>query len=141
MLISGEPGIGKSRLINEFLRAVPRGRAAIGVGRALEYVRSPFSPWISALEAVAPAAARAIRPNGPAFQDKATMYATVVSALRDSARRRSTILVLEDLHWADTGSLDLLQVLLAEIASLKRLLVIVTVRSSEPESAHAAASA
>lgn len=130
MLIAGEPGIGKSRLIKEFLRGVPRGRAAIGVGRALEHVRSPFSPWISALETVAPPAARAIRPNGPAFQDKAAMYGTVVSALRESARRRSTILVLEDLHWADAGSLDLLHVLLAEIASLQRLLVITTVRSS-----------
>jgi len=48
-LIAGEPGIGKSRLIEEFLRSVPRGRTIIGVGRALEHVRSPFLPWISAL--------------------------------------------------------------------------------------------
>jgi predicted ATPase/DNA-binding CsgD family transcriptional regulator len=131
VLIAGEPGIGKSRLVNEFLRDMPRGRAAIGIGRALEHVRSPFAPWISALEAASPAAARAVRPNGPGFDDKAAMYDTVVSALRESALRRSTILVLEDLHWADAGSLDLLHVLLSEISSLRRLLVIGTVRSSE----------
>jgi DNA-binding CsgD family transcriptional regulator/energy-coupling factor transporter ATP-binding protein EcfA2 len=130
-LIAGEPGIGKSRLVNEFVRRVPRGRAAIGLGRALEHVRSPFTPWISALQAVAPDAARAVHPNGQAFDDKAAMYGTVVSALRETALRRSVILVLEDLHWADAGSLDLLHVLLAEISSVRRLLVIGTVRSSE----------
>ena len=131
VLVAGEPGIGKSRLIDEFLREVPRGRAAIGMGRALEHVRSPFAPWLSALQEVSHAAAQAVRPDGPGFQDKASMYGTVVSTLRESARRRSTILVLEDLHWADTGSLDLLHVVLAELASLRRLLVIATVRSSE----------
>lgn len=130
VVLAGEPGIGKSRVVNEFLREVPRGRAAIGLGRALEHVRSPFAPWISALSTVAPAAARAVAPDG-GFDDKAAMYGTVVSALRESARRRSTILVLEDLHWADAGSLDLLQVLLAEMPSMRRLLVLSTVRSSE----------
>lgn len=133
VLVAGEPGIGKSRLVNEFLRHVPRGRAAIGLGRALEHVRSPFAPWISALEAVSPAASRAVRPNGTAFEDKAAMYGTVVSALRESVRRRSTILVLEDLHWADAGSLDLLHVLLSQLSSLRRLLVVATVRSSEAQ--------
>jgi DNA-binding CsgD family transcriptional regulator len=130
-LIAGEPGIGKSRLINEFLRETPRGRVAIGVGRALEHVRSPFLPWVAALEGVSPPAARAVRPNGAGFEDQAAMYGTVVAALRESARRRSTIVILEDLHWADAGSLDLLHVLLPEISSLRRLLVIATVRSSE----------
>lgn len=131
VLIAGEPGIGKSRLVKEFLRHVPHGRAAIGVGRALEHVQSPFAPWISALEAVSPAAARAIRPSAAAFDDKSAMYGTAVAELREAAKRRSTIIVLEDLHWADAGSLDLLQVLLADISSLRRLLVIGTVRSSE----------
>lgn len=129
-LIAGEPGIGKSRLINEFLRATPRGRVAIGTGRALEHVRSPFAPWISALETIAPEAAHAIRTEG-GFADKAAMYGAVVSALRECVERRSFILALEDLHWADAGSLDLLHVLLADLASLRRLLVVATVRTSE----------
>ncbi len=51
--------------------------------------------------------------------------------MRACAQRRSTILVLEDLQWADAGSLDLLQVLLPQVGALRRLLVIATVRSSE----------
>lgn len=132
VLVAGEPGVGKSRLLNEFLRDVPRGRAAIGIGRALEHVRSPFAPWISALETVAPNGAKAIRPDS-GFDDKATMYGTVIASLRECVSRRSTILVLEDLHWADAGSLDLLHVLLSEMASLRRLLVLATVRSSEAQ--------
>lgn len=131
VLIAGEPGIGKSRLVNEFLHEAPRGRAVVGVGRALEHVRSPFLPWVSALEAVSPPAARAVRPNGPGFDDKLAMYGKVVEALRESARRRATMLVLEDLHWADAGSVDLLHVLAAEMHLLRRLLVVCTVRSAE----------
>lgn len=131
VLLAGEAGIGKSRLVKEFLRDVPRARAAIGVGRALENVRSPFALWIPALQAVAPAAAHAIRPSS--FDDKGAMYNAALDALRDCARRRSTILVLEDLQWADAGSLDLLQVVLAEMQTLRRLFLVATVRTSEPQ--------
>lgn len=130
VLVAGEAGIGKSRLVKEFLRDLPRGRAAVGVGRALEHVRSPFAPWMAALQPVAPHAARAVAPDG-GFDDKSAMYGAVISALRECARTRSTILILEDLHWADSGSLDLLHVLLADIASLRRLLVVASVRSSQ----------
>lgn len=130
VLVAGDAGIGKSRLIKEFLRELPRGRAAVGVGRALEHLRSPFAPWISALETIAPAAARSMHPDG-GFEDKGAMYRAVLAALRDSVRKRSTIIVLEDLHWADAGSLDLLHALLGELPSLRRLLVVATVRSAE----------
>jgi DNA-binding CsgD family transcriptional regulator len=130
-IIAGEPGIGKSRLIKEFLRSVPRGRAAIGVGRAIEHVRAPFAPWISALQPVSRSAANAITPNAGAFDDKASMYGAVNAALRECAERRSTVLVLEDMHWADAASLDLLQVLAAQIGGFRRLLVIVTARAGE----------
>jgi DNA-binding CsgD family transcriptional regulator len=134
-IVAGDAGIGKTRLVKEFLRSVPRGRAAIGVGRALEHVRAPFAPWISALQSVSPAAARAVAPNGEAFSDKAAMYAALTAALHECAQRRSTVLVLEDMHWADAASLDLLHVLAAEIAGLRRLLVIATVRAGEIDDA------
>jgi DNA-binding NarL/FixJ family response regulator len=130
-IVAGEPGIGKSRLVKEFLRSVPRGRAAIGVGRAFEHVRAPFAPWIPALQPVSAAAAKAITPGDDAFNDKGAMYAAIIAALRESSERRSSVLVLEDMHWADAASLDLLQVVAAEISSLRRLLVIATVRAGE----------
>lgn len=134
VLIAGEAGIGKSRLVKEFLRDLPRGRAIVGVGRAFEHVRSPFAPWMAALKSVAPAAARAVGPDG-GFDDKSAMYGAVIAALRECAGSRSTILILEDLHWADSGSLDLLGVLLSELASLRRLLVVATIRSSQAHEA------
>lgn len=134
-IVAGEPGIGKSRLIKEFLRSVPRGRAAIGVGRALEHVRAPFAPWLSALGPVSRAAAKAITPGNDAFNDKGSMHAAVIAALRECAQRRSTILVLEDMHWADAASMDLLQVLGSEIAAHRRLLVIASVRPREMQPA------
>jgi DNA-binding NarL/FixJ family response regulator len=129
-MLAGEPGIGKSRIVAEFIAAVPRGRVAIGIGRALENVRSPHLPWLSALQTVAPGAVQAIHPEA-GFKDKASMYASAVDALRQSVERRAAILVLEDLHWADAGSLDLLEVLLANLAAMRRLLIIGTVRTSQ----------
>lgn len=133
VVVAGEPGIGKSRLIEEFLRSVPRGRSAIGVGRALEHVRAPFAPLLAAFKSVSGEARKAIAPDEAAFDDKAAMYAAVMASLRECAQRRSTILVLEDMHWADAASVDLLQALAAQIAGLRRLLVVVTVRPAEIE--------
>jgi len=127
--ITGEAGIGKSRLLKQFFHDVPRGRAGVGIGRALEHVSSPFAPWIAAFESVAPAAAAALRPQ--AHADRAGMYRAVRAALQSSAQRRTTIVAIEDLHWADTASIELLRFLLGELPPLRRLLIVGTLRSAE----------
>ena len=136
VFIAGEPGIGKSRLLKQFLQDLPRGHAGVGIGRALEQIRSPFAPWIGALERLTPAAARALHPSQ--HTDKAAMYRNVLHALRDHAQRRTTIVVLEDIHWADEASIELLAFLLTELSGIRRLLVVATLRSGEaPETLRA----
>ena len=59
------------------------------------------------------------------------VLASVTARLLDAARRRSTTVVLEDLHWADESSLDLLDYLVRS-ARDEKLLVVVTVRTADP---------
>ncbi len=130
VIVAGEPGIGKSRLIKEFLSKIPGSRALIGVGRAIDHVRSPFAPWITALQTISPPAVHAMR-TGEATGDQPALHASVIESLRSVAESRATIVVLEDIHWADAGSLELLHALLARMPQIRRLLVIATVRASE----------
>jgi DNA-binding NarL/FixJ family response regulator len=81
------------------------------------------------LERLAPPAARALHPTE--HIDKAAMYRNVVKALREHAQRRTTIVVLEDMHWADEASIELLGFLLTELSGIRRLLVVGTLRAAE----------
>lgn len=128
-LVAGEPGIGKTRFVKQFIYDVPRGRTAIGMGRGIENVRSPFSVWTAALDGVAPEAVAALHPG--VHSDKLAMYRAVRDTLRRMAQRRSIVLVLEDLHWADAASIELLRFLVDDIASLRRLLIVCTLRPTQ----------
>ncbi len=130
VIVAGEPGIGKSRLVKQFLAKIPGSRAVIGVGRAIDHVRSPFTPWIAAFDAISAPAAHAMR-TGEASRGKDALHAAVIESLRSSAQTRSTIVVLEDVHWADAASIELLHALLAHVQRIRRLQIIVTVRPSE----------
>lgn len=131
--VSGEAGIGKSRLINQFLQDLPRGRICVGLGRALEHVRSPFAPWIAAMESAAPATVAVLQENEHA--EKMAMYRAALEGLHRCAQRRATILVLEDLQWADAASLELLAFIRAELAGLRRLLIVASVRATDAPNA------
>ncbi|WP_416980147.1 helix-turn-helix transcriptional regulator [Streptomyces sp. T028] len=130
--ISGEAGIGKSRLAHELCRRAARGGATVLRGRATEYERHiPFQPFTDAFADLDPA----VRESFPAVAEVApVLRACVISpagdmtqaltgAARSAARfglHRATaallthaattplVMVLDDLHWADPASLELL---------------------------------
>lgn len=137
--VTGEPGIGKSRLLAEVASSHERSGALVVQGRAAEFERDlPFSIWIDALDAVVrtfegadadalwdrdladdlaailPAAAR--RASGarpaPLLDERHRAHDAVRELLERLAERQPLVLVLDDLHWADTGSIDLLASLL-----------------------------
>ena len=135
--VLGEPGIGKSRLLAELAgRAAARGHLVLG-GRAAELERDvPFALWVDALDGhVARArrrrAGRARRrsawPTSPSPCRRSRARARVapsptverhrvaraVRALVEAlAARRPVTLVLDDVHWADPASADVLALLL-----------------------------
>lgn len=151
--LTGEVGIGKSSLLAAFLDDAARhGPVHIAAGECVEQFgeADPFLPVISALrrlcrvsaaEAIvrhaAPpwlAAACGIAPPlasaGPGAMTRAGVLRTLAEVVEAVANQVPLILVLEDLHWSDPSTLDLVN-LLARRADPARLLVLGTLRASD----------
>ncbi|HET7035860.1 MAG TPA: AAA family ATPase, partial [Thermomicrobiaceae bacterium] len=145
VLISGDPGIGKSRIIEELSRYAEARGVRTAWGRCYEGEGAPaYWPWIQIIrhelagetgelrEDLGPDAAtiaqivpeiRALLPGlaqPPALdpaQARFRLFDGVTAFLKRRAARRPLLLVLDDLHWADDSSLRLLDFLAAEIAA------------------------
>ncbi len=124
VLISGEAGIGKTRLASEAVRSgrtdllVLWGSCSDGDGAP------PFWPWTEALRpligtmalppevvAVLPGLAPegASHPEPVADEVRFRAFNLIAELLDDVGRRRPVMVVLDDLHWADPSSLELLR--------------------------------
>ncbi|MFD2688241.1 AAA family ATPase [Streptomyces phyllanthi] len=131
--VSGEAGIGKSRLVHELcLRAAGHG-AKVLRGRATEYERHiPFQPFTDALadldsEVVAscPAVVEAapLLSGTPFLADRFSLH-RAAAALLTHAGSSPLVVVLDDMHWADAASLELLDHLVRHPVRASVLLVV-----------------
>jgi ATP/maltotriose-dependent transcriptional regulator MalT len=104
--ISGEAGIGKTSLLEAASdEGARRGRLVLS-GRAAEFEQDvPFGVFVDALEASAPLLTD-VELGGP--DERHRVLRAARQALRDLARERPLLLALDDLHWADVASIDLL---------------------------------
>jgi DNA-binding CsgD family transcriptional regulator/tetratricopeptide (TPR) repeat protein len=132
VLVAGEAGIGKTRLAAE-LAARARGAGfEVLLGRSIDLVGTelPYQPI-----------AEALRPLGepwqagrPAPGSQLQVFEATLAVLTGSAAAAPVLLVLEDLHWADTSTLDLV-VFLAHNLGDQQVLLLATYRADEPSSA------
>ncbi|HEY7849235.1 MAG TPA: AAA family ATPase [Ktedonobacterales bacterium] len=160
VLVSGEAGIGKSRLLAEVISQAGRRGFICLLGAAYEADHdAPFAPLIDLLRGVVatlsdadlghfltspsgsylpellPELASRASDGAPAIagdpeQRKRRFYATLDDLLLGVARDQPALIALEDVHWADGTSLDYLLHLARRVAHLPVLLV-VTYRSDE----------
>lgn len=132
LAVEGEPGIGKTHLLGELRRRGDERRMLVLGGTAAEFERDvPFAVWADALDAyvasqdaddLAPPEARAeleaILPSlaseaqPPPVDERYRTHRAVRALLERIAAGRSLVLVLDDLHWADPASLELVASLL-----------------------------
>ncbi|MGW2580088.1 helix-turn-helix transcriptional regulator [Streptomyces virginiae] len=158
MLIGGEAGVGKTRLTEEFLCEADRRGAVVAVGGCVEIGAEglPFAPFSTALRALhrllpeelAAAAAgqedelaRILpelgdTPRGPHDEEStARLFELTARMLERLAADRTVVLVLEDLHWADTSTRHLLSYLFRTLVS-GRLVVVATYRADDVHRRH-----
>jgi DNA-binding SARP family transcriptional activator len=156
LLIQGEGGIGKTRLVEEVVGSASMHGVQVAWGRSSDGDAAPaYWPWTQALSVLAASAdPAAVDAGGPhlahvlqrpdARADVATVVSTiddpgavrfgvqraVISLLEQVCSTAPSVVVLDDVHWADASSLRLLAALAAELHRIP-LLVIATYRRVE----------
>jgi DNA-binding CsgD family transcriptional regulator/tetratricopeptide (TPR) repeat protein len=129
VLVRGEPGIGKTALVTRFLEDLGTGaRVLLGTCDDLSIPR-PLGPFRDLAGGVSAALEDALS-RGAAPHD---IQALLVAELE--LPPRPTVLVLEDVHWADDATFDAITVLGRRIGSLPALLIL-TFRAGEAALGH-----
>ncbi len=131
--LTGEPGIGKSRLAIEAATYAAEQGATIAWGRCSQDDGAPaLWPWATILERLGSSLPTGDDQAGANADGTAAFHAweTVVERVLAAAALGPLVLVIDDLHWADTSSLRVLRLLTEAVAeeSAVRLLVITTWR-------------
>ena len=163
VLIGGEAGVGKSRLVAEFTAEFTNGAgpARVLTGGCLQLGRDglPFAPFVAVLrdlvrelgsEAVTamvpgrggPELARLLpelgEPDGGRDPVRSRLFEEWFTLLGHLAEAGSgpVVLVIEDAHWADESTRNLLTYLIGQQRALRGVLIAVTFRSDELHRTH-----
>ncbi len=128
-LVSGEAGIGKTSLVERFLEQQQvTTRVLWGTCEAL-FTPRPLGP----LYDLASQTGSPLRALLQQEATRATLFAAVLEDLQGAAGR--TLVVLEDIHWADEATLDLVKFLARRIHRTRALLIL-TYRNDELRKDH-----
>ena len=152
MLVEGEPGIGKTRLVEEAATAAGARGAAVLWGRAFEGGAAPaFWPWLPPLRslvgrldrdtelapqlaslAVATSSGDATGADAALVTDRTRfeLFDAVTGLIAQSSDDQQLMLVLDDLQWADPASLQLLTFVAGQLVD-RPVLLVCTVRQLE----------
>ena len=104
VLVQGDAGVGKSRLVDEFLQRAS-SNATVLLARCQEDVSVPYLPLANALKDVVPFGSLAARTEDPEHtlgDGRLELFLSVTSALLDHAAQRPVLLVVDDFHWAES---------------------------------------
>jgi len=146
VLVSGETGVGKTRLVTEFL---DRERPAVLAGTCVPLAGEPL-PYAALTQALrqgsglvheatarSPELARLLpggeapTPRGaptPGSGDRLRLFQAVLALLSRMGAERPAVHVVEDLHWADRSTLDLLSFLATNLRH-ERVMLLLTYRA------------
>lgn len=161
LLVVGEAGIGKSRLLEEVATRAAATGSLVAWGHCWQHEGAPVLwPWVQAVEALADrldpdelaeatsgrgAGVTALVPRlgaGPAQAAapssldgaRVQLYDAVAGFLEVVGRHRHVLVLLEDLHWADRSSRELVEYVATTVRQA-RLSLVVSVRTHADESA------
>ncbi|MDE3724057.1 AAA family ATPase [Nocardiopsis sp. N85] len=155
VLVGGDAGVGKSRLISEFAATLPQGAVYVGAclqlgGDGLAY--APFTAILrQLLRAHGPEIFTAAAPGGTGElarllpelgelsigrpENRGILFEQVLRLLHHSAGDTGVTFVLEDLHWSDSATRDLLVFLIRNL-ELPGVQIVATYRSDDLHRSH-----
>jgi DNA-binding CsgD family transcriptional regulator len=161
LLIGGEAGIGKTRLISEFAAAAGGSGARVLAGGCLDLGADglPFAPFAAMLRElvrdIGAAGVAALLPGRatrefarllPEFGEaapepdpgvaRARLFEQMLTLLERLSEAGPAVLIIEDTHWADRSTRDLIAFLIGSQQVLDRVLIIVSYRSDELQRTH-----
>jgi ATP/maltotriose-dependent transcriptional regulator MalT len=150
VLVAGESGVGKTRLLAELQRRAEEGGALVLSGEAIDLggdSELPYLPLVAALrplarsgrlpEAISPLVPglSAARPDrGEDAQPR--LFEGLLSLLDELGQQRPVLLVLEDLQWADRSTRAALR-FLGRSLTTERVMLVASYRSDELDRGHA----
>lgn len=170
LLLSGEPGAGKTRLARELIVQAAVDGAIVLNGACYEYeATTPYLPFVEAfrrwvreqtdesklreilgdaapqLAKLAPEVESRIgpfpaRPTLPAHEERLLFFDAVAQVFIELGRRRGLLFYIDDLHWADGSTLWLVGHLLRNLRAA-RVLIVASYREIELDRAHPLAKA
>ena len=160
VLVAGEPGIGKTRLTSELAEKVLDAGGLVVAGRSDELVGVPYQPFVEALRwrmaqpggvdhlgsragelvRLVPELAQVVRDLRPPLSsspeaERLALFEAVREWLTALAADHPVLLVLDDLHWADMGTLLLLRHVVVN-DPVPNLLVVATYRDTDLDRTH-----
>ncbi len=125
VVVGGEAGVGKTSLVRRFSAELPAGTAVFwGACDPLATPR-PLGPFLEIAESAE--IADVLDPRSDPH--------TIAAAVLGLVQARETVLVIEDAHWADEGSLDVVRLLARRLPATSSL-VVVTYRDDELARGH-----
>ena len=151
VLLTGEAGVGKTRLLAEFADVAAADGIRLLRGGCLELSEAlPYGPlvdvleqiraedgvhavrelagqWVDGLHALLPAVGSETAGPPDGHQGQQALFRAVATVLMGVAARGPTLLVIEDLHWASQTTVDLLTFVVYRVAG-SRLLIVGSVR-------------
>ncbi|HEY7075605.1 MAG TPA: AAA family ATPase, partial [Solirubrobacteraceae bacterium] len=149
VLVAGESGVGKTRLLAELQRRAEEGGALVLCGEAIDLGGDSELPYLPLVAAVRPLARSGSLPEavapllpglGAARPDRGEdaqprLFEGLLSLLDDLGQERPVLLVLEDLQWADRSTRTALR-FLGRSLTTERVLLVVSYRSDELDRGH-----
>jgi DNA-binding NarL/FixJ family response regulator len=154
LLVSGDAGVGKTRLLTELAAEAGRRGFTILSGRCAELAETiPYLPLADALRsasgvhladalATRPVLARLLpdreitrQPGDLPGLAQQQLFGAVVGMLTELAETQPVLLVLEDLHWADRSTRDLVT-FLSRVLRQERIALALSYRTDDLHRAH-----
>ncbi|MEW9530457.1 AAA family ATPase [Microbispora sp. NPDC049125] len=160
VLVGGEAGVGKTRLTSRFIEEAGRDGAHVLIGGCVELSAEglAYAPFTAALRQLVretgASEVAALLPEGaardlarllPEFGEpsgdgesesaRARLFELILTLLERLAERRPVVLVIEDIHWADRSTRDLIAFLSRNLTA-SPILMVMTYRSDELHRTH-----